>query len=64
MDEQGLYFPPVEHHEVETASGSIHYVEAGSGVPLLLVHGGHGGWVHWLANIEVRIPANVTAHSG
>lgn len=53
MDEQGLYFPPVTHQEVETASGSIHYVTAGTGDPLLLVHGGHGGWVHWLANIEV-----------
>jgi 2-hydroxy-6-oxonona-2,4-dienedioate hydrolase len=52
MDEQGLYFPPVTHHEVETASGSIHYVTAGTGDPLLLLHGGHGGWIHWLANIE------------
>jgi 2-hydroxy-6-oxonona-2,4-dienedioate hydrolase len=52
MDEQGLYFPPVTHHEVETANGSIHYVAAGTGDPLLLVHGGHGGWIHWLANIE------------
>jgi 2-hydroxy-6-oxonona-2,4-dienedioate hydrolase len=52
MNEQGLHFPPVTHHEVETASGSIHYVTAGTGEPLLLVHGGHGGWIHWLANIE------------
>lgn len=52
MTEQGLYFPSVTHHEVETANGLIHYVTAGSGDPLLLVHGGHGGWIHWLANIE------------
>ena len=31
--------------------GEIHYVEAGDGGPLLLIHGVHGSWTHWVANI-------------
>jgi 2-hydroxy-6-oxonona-2,4-dienedioate hydrolase len=30
---------------------SLCWVESGNGVPLLLVHGGHGGSVHWSANL-------------
>lgn len=30
----------------------MHYVEAGSGDALLLVHGGHGSWTHWIAIVE------------
>jgi 2-hydroxy-6-oxonona-2,4-dienedioate hydrolase len=37
---------------VDTPSGAIHYAEAGAGDPILLIHGGHGGWVHWSANFE------------
>lgn len=39
------------HREVQTPRGRMHYVEAGEGKPLVLLHGGHGGWVHWIANI-------------
>jgi len=45
-------FPEVRHGEVELAQGRVHYVEAGAGEPLLLIHGGHGSWTHWVANIE------------
>jgi 2-hydroxy-6-oxonona-2,4-dienedioate hydrolase len=32
----------------------VHYVEAGvaDAAPLLLIHGGHGCWAHWIANID------------
>lgn len=39
------------HGYIKVGSGEIHYVEDGDGMPLVLVHGGYGGWVHWLANI-------------
>lgn len=31
---------------------ALHWAEAGDGDALLLLHGGHGGWVHWAANID------------
>ncbi len=40
------------HREVLTPRGRMHFVEAGKGKPLLLLHGGHGGWVHWIDNIH------------
>ena len=43
--------PAVQHREIDLADGRLHYVEAGSGDPLIFVHGGHGSWTHWIANI-------------
>ena len=39
------------HGYLECAAGRIHYVTAGAGDPLVLIHGGHGSWNHWAANI-------------
>jgi 2-hydroxy-6-oxonona-2,4-dienedioate hydrolase len=36
---------------VETSLGPVHYVSAGSGTPLVLIHGGFGKWTHWRQNI-------------
>lgn len=45
--------PSVHHRELELTGGRLHFVEAGAkGEPLILVHGGHGSWTHWVANIE------------
>lgn len=38
---------PVVGVEVE-----LHWVDAGEGEPLVLLHGGHGGIVHWSANVD------------
>jgi len=32
--------------------GAIHWRLFGEGEPLVLVHGGHGSWLHWVRNIE------------
>lgn len=35
----------------DTSLGPLHYVHAGCGRPLVLIHGGFGSWKHWHANI-------------
>lgn len=36
---------------VRTGLGTVHYVRVGKGAPLFLIHGGHGSWRHWHANL-------------
>jgi 2-hydroxy-6-oxonona-2,4-dienedioate hydrolase len=36
---------------VDTSLGKLHYVSAGNGTPLVLIHGGFGSWLHWRDNI-------------
>lgn len=36
---------------VDTSLGRLHYVSAGNGAPLVLIHGGFGSWLHWRDNI-------------
>ncbi|MHC0504759.1 alpha/beta fold hydrolase [Achromobacter aegrifaciens] len=39
-------------HHVDGRHGKIAWREFGSGAPLVLLHGGHGSWLHWVRNIE------------
>lgn len=39
-------------HRVKTRMGTVAWREFGSGPPLVLLHGGHGSWLHWVKNIE------------
>ncbi|HTP95654.1 MAG TPA: alpha/beta hydrolase [Burkholderiales bacterium] len=43
--------PDVGHRTLDLPHGGLHYVEAGRGDPIVLLHGGHGSWTHWIANV-------------
>lgn len=40
------------HHDIPVVGGMMRWREFGSGPPLVLVHGGHGSWLHWVRNID------------
>jgi pimeloyl-ACP methyl ester carboxylesterase len=41
------------HHDYRVTCGAnVKWRAFGSGKPLVLVHGGHGNWTHWVRNIE------------
>lgn len=42
----------VESLDVPGPHGTVRWQRLGSGEPLVLLHGGHGSWLHWIRNIE------------
>jgi pimeloyl-ACP methyl ester carboxylesterase len=38
-------------HETPCGPGHVVWREWGSGTPLVLLHGGHGSWRHWIRNV-------------
>ena len=41
------------HHVLDLGGCETRWRVWGKGTPLVLVHGGHGAWTHWIRNIEV-----------
>ncbi|WP_028601467.1 alpha/beta fold hydrolase [Ottowia thiooxydans] len=42
--------------DVHLPSGNVAWRAWGNGPPLVLLHGGHGSWRHWVRNIEALTP--------
>ncbi|MEG1456446.1 MAG: alpha/beta fold hydrolase, partial [Comamonas sp.] len=40
------------HHVLDLGGCETRWRVWGSGTPLVLIHGGHGAWTHWIRNIE------------
>lgn len=48
-----------ERHDVELPDGErMAWRRFGEGPPLVLVHGGHGSWLHWIRNIDALAAAH------
>ena len=39
-------------HDMPLGAGHLRWRRFGDGPPLVLLHGGHGNWLHWARNIE------------
>ena len=42
----------VQRHSVDGAGGRVVWRTLGQGRPLVLLHGGHGAWLHWVRNMQ------------
>lgn len=40
------------HHLLRDGGRVVSWRRYGAGAPLVLIHGGHGSWLHWVRNIE------------
>jgi pimeloyl-ACP methyl ester carboxylesterase len=41
-----------QRFDVPVRGGTVAWRRLGKGAPLVLLHGGHGNWLHWVRNVE------------
>lgn len=42
----------LQRHDLPIDGGHVTWRTMGSGLPLVLLHGGHGSWTHWARNLD------------